>query len=203
MSCNGIPDIDGVLAIGRGITADVYPWREGRVLKLFHAWVSAAVAEREHLTAQAVYACGYPVPAVYELAMVKGQIGIVFDRVHGISLLKAVERRPWTLFASAQQLAQLHAELHALKAPPGLPSHREEISNKVAGAQCFSPEERARVGHALSELPEGEALCHGDFHPENVLLSAAGPVVNEWNHGNRGHPIGDVTNTSVLFEVAD
>ena len=51
-------------------------------------------------------------------------------------------------------------------------------------------ESEARIGHGvlpaglrqaliavLDELPEGSQLCHGDFHPGNILMTARGPVL--------------------------
>jgi aminoglycoside phosphotransferase (APT) family kinase protein len=51
-------------------------------------------------------------------------------------------------------------------------------------------------------LPEGDALCHGDFHPENVIFTARGPVIIDWSTATRGHPLGDLACTSRLFRTA-
>lgn len=188
--------------VGRGVTSDVHAWGEGKVLKLFHSWVPFESVEREYLITRALQGGRFPVPAVYDQVEVDARPGIVFERIHGVSLLKAVEARPWTLFASARQLAELHAQLHSLVAPAALSSHRQQIASKVAAATCFSNRERQRINEALERLPDGDSLCHGDFHPENILISKKGPVVIDWTTGTRGHPLGDVARTSVLFEVA-
>jgi aminoglycoside phosphotransferase (APT) family kinase protein len=55
----------------------------------------------------------------------------------------------------------------------------------------------------LRDLPDGDAICHGDFHPANILLTRTGPVIIDWSTGSRGYPLGDVALTSVLFESAN
>ena len=40
--------------------------------------------------------------------------------------------------------------------------------------------------------PERPALCHGDFHPFNVMLSPRGPIVIDWNNAHIGNPLEDV-----------
>jgi aminoglycoside/choline kinase family phosphotransferase len=53
---------------------------------------------------------------------------------------------------------------------------------------------------ALASMPGGESLCHGDFHPDNVILSAEGPVVIDWVDATVGNPLADVARTTILLE---
>jgi aminoglycoside phosphotransferase (APT) family kinase protein len=45
-------------------------------------------------------------------------------------------------------------------------------------------------------------LCHGDFHPDNIVLSARGPVILDWVDAARGHPLADVARTALLMQHA-
>jgi aminoglycoside phosphotransferase (APT) family kinase protein len=57
----------------------------------------------------------------------------------------------------------------------------------------------ARLHHRLHEIPfEGESLLHLDLHPDNVLLSSAGPVVIDWSNARAGDPALDVALTWVI-----
>ena len=40
---------------------------------------------------------------------------------------------------------------------------------------------------------------HGDFHPENILLTQRGPVILDWIDASRGRPILDVARSTLLF----
>ncbi len=42
-------------------------------------------------------------------------------------------------------------------------------------------------------------LCHGDFHPKNVIVSAEGPVIVDWFDACRGNAVGDIARTSLLL----
>src|SRR5207253_2945540 len=83
-----------------------------------------------------------------------------------------------------------------------LTSQRERIGTRIGEAARLSPDEKEAARRRLSELPDGETICHGDFHPGNILLSRNGPVVIDWTSGTRGHPLGDVAQTSLLFDIA-
>ncbi|ONI77449.1 serine/threonine protein phosphatase [Kribbella sp. ALI-6-A] len=45
----------------------------------------------------------------------------------------------------------------------------------------------------------GRVVMHGDLHPENVLLTADGPVVIDWRNAAEGPPEFDVAMTAIIF----
>jgi aminoglycoside phosphotransferase (APT) family kinase protein len=188
--------------VGKGFTSDVYAWGERRVLKLFQNWVPAYRAQREYNVTRAIQAAGLPAPATYELITIDGRHGIVFERVQGLSMLRHVQARPWTLFTAVRRLAELHAQIHCCLSPIELPSQREWIAHSIDRSTQLSAAQKQAARKALAALPDGTALCHGDFHPENVLITARGPVVIDWETATRGDPLGDVACSSPLIQDA-
>jgi thiamine kinase-like enzyme len=79
-------------------------------------------------------------------------------------MLADVARRPWRLAGHATLLARLHGQVHAVPALDWL---------------------RAPFG------TDGN-LLHLDLHPDNVLMSARGPVVIDWEGAGRGPAEADV-----------
>ncbi len=190
---------DGAI-IGTGRTAEVLAWGEGRVLKRFQPGWPVAKVQREYQIARAAKAAGLPVPAACEMVTTEGRLGIVFERIEGVSMLQHYQGRPWKLFAATRLVAELHAQVHGWPAPPEIPPLRLRIQERIADAQGLSEADKQVARHCLGRLPDGEALCHGDFHPGNILLSAAGPVIIDWGGGTRGDPLADVAQTLVLIQ---
>lgn len=188
--------------VGRGLRSEVYAWGDGRVLKLYPPARLVAEIEREFAVTRAVHRAGLPVPAVYEIVEVEDRRGLVLERLYGPSLLKAVERKPWTLFRGARQLAELQARLHDWAAPPELPPQRRQLENWIDAAAGFADAQKQEARRCLEQLPDGAALCHGDFHPENVLMTAQGPKIIDWSCATRGHPLADLGFTDLLFRRA-
>jgi uncharacterized protein (TIGR02172 family) len=188
--------------LGNGLTSEVFSWGEDRVLKLSLPWRTLAKVQREFTVTRAVRAAGLPAPEAFEIVTVGGRYGILFERVRGPSMVRQVETRPWTLFAAARQLAELHARLHAICAWADLPSQREEIETDIETALEVSPLEKEAVRRELARFPAEDCVCHGDFHPGNILLTARGPVIIDWSGGTRGCGLVDVAWTSLLFEGA-
>jgi uncharacterized protein (TIGR02172 family) len=187
--------------VGRGYTADVYAWGPSRVLKLFHAGQDVERAEREFRITRTVYAAGLPVPAAFELVEVAGRRGVVFERVDGPSLLDHVQARPWKLRWAVRLLAELHTRIHQCPAPADLPAHRDWIANRIAVAPV-SARVRDAAYRRLAILPDGGTVCHGDFHPGNILITRRGPVIIDWGRAARGYPLGDVACTARLIRTA-
>src|SRR4030095_15455198 len=55
----------------------------------------------------------------------------------------------------------------------------------------------------LDGLPAGDRLCHGDFHPGNLLVCADRVSVIDWPNATRGVPEADYARTMLLLEQAD
>lgn len=45
----------------------------------------------------------------------------------------------------------------------------------------------------------GRVVVHGDLHPENVMLTADGPVVIDWANAEEGLPEFDIAMTAIIF----
>lgn len=186
------------IAIGR--TAEIYAWQEGQVLKLFHNWFSIKAIEYEARIGRAVHTLGLPVPVVLgEIIQVNERNGLVYERVDGISMLQLFSSRPWRVVKYARLLAELQAKMHSNPAP-GLPSQRERLTWKIQNAKPLSEQLKTQALSALSLLPDGDRLCHGDFHPDNILMTRNGPVIIDWIDSSCGNPLADIARSIILMD---
>ena len=184
--------------IAAGFTAEIYAWKGGQVLKLFKLGVSKARVEYEAKLARAVYAAGLPVPAVGEIIELDSRFGLEFERVEGSSMLEVLLRKPWHYRHLAHQLAELQVEMHHLSVP-GLPSQCDTLKHKIRKAKPLPEKVRQAALDALESLPDQGKLCHGDFHPGNILLTQHGAVIIDWIDASSGSPLLDVARSTLLF----
>ena len=89
---------------------------------------------------------------------------MVMERLEGPSMLDVLKSKPWRAAAIGRQLAELQAQVH-----------RVPID-----------------GLELRRFSEGESILHLDLHPDNVMLTARGPVVIDWSNVALGDPLADV-----------
>jgi aminoglycoside phosphotransferase (APT) family kinase protein len=194
-----LPELLPEKPIAFGRTAEIYAWEDGWVLKLFHDWFPEESVRYEAELARAVQAAGLPVPAAGEIVEIDDRLGLTYQRVDGSSMLEEMSAKPWTLPRSSRLLAELQAGMHDDNTITGLPSQRQRLENKIRRAEGLSPALRAAALEALAAMPEGERLCHGDFHPDNVLMTVHGPVVIDWIDAALGRPLADVARSSVIL----
>jgi aminoglycoside phosphotransferase (APT) family kinase protein len=62
---------------------------------------------------------------------------------------------------------------------------------------------KRRLLAKLQTLPNGERLCHGDFHAHNILGSLRQPTLIDWLDASSGAPAADVCRSFVLISHSD
>jgi uncharacterized protein (TIGR02172 family) len=188
--------------IGHGRTADVYAWGEDHILKLYQAHMPVHLVEQEFQITRAAQAAGIPAPATEQRVEVDGRCGIIFERLEGPSMLKALAIKPWRIVEMARLLGELHARVHACPAPPELPAQTQQIENGIQAAKNIPPEIKETSRARLAQLPQSSSFCHGDFHPDNILMTSRGPVIIDWMTGTSGNPLADVCRTLLVLQTS-
>jgi len=189
-------------AIGLGRTAEVYAWKAGYILKLFHESVPLRAIEHEAGMARMAHQAGVPSPAVEDIVNLDGRYGLVYERVLGVSMLKSLSSQPWTLLRCARLLAEIQARVHTIDATQELPSQHQRLRDKILAAAILPSEVQQTALQTLETLPMGNQLCHGDFHPDNVLITDKGPIIIDWMDATCGYPLADVARSSLLLQMA-
>lgn len=201
MAEHEVKSITGLSLIGFGRTAEVYSWGKDQILKLYRPEMPREWIAHEARVGRIVAETGLPVPSVGDVIELAGRLGIIYECIAGPSMLDELVRRPWTLFRSARQFAEVHAAMHACQRPE-LPSLRDSLTRAVQYAPTLPEATRRQVLAALLRLPDGDAICHGDYHPDNLISSPRGAIVIDWMTGTHGNPAADVARTVLLFRVA-
>lgn len=70
---------------------------------------------------------------------------------------------------------------------------------RIESSDRLPPRLAAFALEALDRCPDGDRLCHGDFHPGNVLVGGDGPLVIDWTAATRSDPAADVARTMFLL----
>jgi aminoglycoside phosphotransferase (APT) family kinase protein len=193
--------VAGRRLVGEGREAEILEWDDGTVLRLLRSTGGAGRVQREAAAMSAAADAGIDVPRVYGTTTVDGRAGLIMGRVDGPDLITLMGRRPWMVPRAARIVGTTQARMHEVEAPSDLGSLREQSRFKIEAAGDL-PTELAEFALAtLHTLPDGDRLCHGDFHPGNVLLGRDGPAVIDWANATRGDPAADLARTRLLLRA--
>ena len=114
-------------------------------------------------------------------------------------MLKLSTTKPWLLFQFARQLAELHTEMHKHEVSD-LPSQRTSLIEIIQQLESLPLGLKSSLLKLLEGFPDGNTLCHIDFHPDQVLITDSGPVIIDWMTAQKGHPHSDVARTCTILK---
>jgi len=187
--------------IARGRTAEVYAWQDGQIIKLFYIWCPPQWVQREIDIGHVIAALPVSAPKLLGDVEIEGRRGIIYERVVGHSMLKLATSKPWLLFRMARLLAELHTGMHRQQGT-SLPSLHSSLEYTIQHAESLPADLKEIMLRLLNSLPDGTALCHFDFHPDQVIITSQGPVILDWMTARQGHPLADVARTSLLLKFS-
>jgi hypothetical protein len=201
----------GVLGekIGEGFFADIHAWAPGQVVKLFKDGIPRRVSQWEARMTRAVFAAGGPAPEVVGEVSLDGRCGIVLPRLEGPTLLQLTKSGAITFERAGAILASLFLAVHNTPPPPDVLPLRDLMNGSSLLSGGAVPRHIAAGILALIErLRPGDGLCHGDLHPDNVMMTAHGPRIIDWGVAVRAPAALDlarchVTLSEVAVQVAD
>ena len=188
--------------IAEGATAEIFAWDEDKILKLYRESASPGEAEQEAACASIAYDAGLNTPLVIDTITVENRQGIIFERVHGVTMTEAILANPQKLIPYAHLLAELQVDMHTRTAST-LPLQRQRLQRQIQKLFGLAEEIKAALLKDLDQLQDDNALCHGDFHPENILLTTDEPVIIDWVDATQGSPLVDVARTTLLLRFSE
>jgi aminoglycoside phosphotransferase (APT) family kinase protein len=195
------PEVRPPTKIAEGREAEIFSWGEREVLRLYRDPNARDRADREMVAMDAVRSALPCVPAPHGRIDWNGRPGILMQRLDGHGILSEIQRRPWRVLALATLCGRVHANLNGLRAPASLPELRGDLRRRIEGEASIPCELRAGALDELDRLPDGDALCHGDFQPDNVLLCPTGAAVIDWPNATRGDACGDFARTALMMRL--
>jgi aminoglycoside phosphotransferase (APT) family kinase protein len=185
--------------IARGNTSDVWRWSPTTVVKVLRPEIPADWASLEADITLAVYEAGLPAPATEGVVEVEGRPGVVLERVDGTSMWNQMKATPGRLPGLIEELVDLQVRIHAAGPIDALPDLVTRLHGKIDEAEQLPEPERREAHSLLATLPAGTALCHGDMHPANILMSARGWIVVDWFDAAVGYATADLARSSLLM----
>jgi thiamine kinase-like enzyme len=182
--------------IGVGNTANVYEWEEDKVLKLFHEGYPDVAINMEYTNAIAIRELEFLKPKAYNFISYDNRKGIIYDRLRGESLLD------WTIRTGnmplcAYYMSKLHKEIIQNEVHD-VPNYKDFLRYHIPSS--LSLDKRKELLHSIDNLADGNTLCHGDFHPGNIIMSQGHMYAIDFMNVCYGNYIYDVARTVFLLE---
>lgn len=184
--------------IGVGNTASVYEWGKDKVLKLFYSDYPKEAIEKEFHNAITIRNMDFAKPKAYEIISYEDRIGIIYDMVKGESLLDWV-MKTGDVHECSVYMAKLHKAIIHNEVSNVL-NYKEFLKSNIPNTLSVNLKKREEILQMIDRLQEGNTLCHGDFHPGNILISDGHTIVIDFMNVCHGYFLYDVARTVFLVE---
>lgn len=194
-------DVRRLPLLARGGQAEIFDLGNGRVLRYPNRPQDFDRIRYEYAVYQVLANSNAVVPKVYDLIEIDGAPAIIMERLDGESMLERIQRWPPSARRLASTLAGLHHELLGRHATTPLKDTRTGSRYCILASTLLSDSLKERVVAILDMLSDGDSLCHGDFHPGNIIYRGDVSYTIDWSGASRGDFHADIAHTYLLLKV--
>ena len=194
-------------------------WQQELVVRIAPSAERFTHAAREMAIQNWISQHHYPAPRVLVLLHDDWELNLpaqISARAPGVQLLDAIKAQPRRAKELMAMLAGLHVDLHRLD-QAGWPEPKAIGTAAIKRTALIHERIDAgnvTLGVAMRQVevglewcatnPVDTVVCHGDFHPLNVVFDAASgaAMVVDWTDVTVDDPHSDIARTAVLFRCA-
>ncbi len=176
-------------------------YRDGnRLIKSFDDTYSKADILNEALNQARVEETNLNVPRIIGVEVIDGEWSIVREHIEGRTLEEIMARYPDHEDECLNFFVDLQIAMSKEKVP--LLGHLRDKMHAKISASAFPATVRYDLHVRLDGLPRHKKLCHGDFQPSNVVITADNvPYIIDWSHATQGNGSADAARTYLIFKL--
>lgn len=174
-------------------------FREGdSLIKKFDTHYSKADILNEALNQARVEETDLKIPKIRSIEVVDGHWAIILKYIEGETLQSMMDAHPEKVDEYLNLFVDLQIEVLSRHVPM-LNKMRDKFTGKIEAANLDSAT-KYELQTRLDSMPRHHHLCHGDFNPTNIIITADGtPYIVDWAHATQGNASADVARSYLLF----
>ncbi|MDR1219357.1 MAG: phosphotransferase [Treponema sp.] len=189
--------------IGAGRTSEVYEYGDDCILKLFTDEIKLDMVKKEYDFSRFAYENDLPTPEPKEIMYEKDRIEILYEKINGEPLLKIAMMNVLAIKKILSKMAELQYKINSMEYDNGAYTFKKYLERAIEENIFITGIEKKNMKEYINKLPGGNKVCHGDFHPENILCSNGKYYIIDWMTGMQGPPAADVARTEMILKNAE
>ena len=123
----------------------------------------------------------------------------MIQRIKGETLLSRWLAHPLRFIWEMRDFVQLQQRILSVPLYGEFDSVHDVIYHCASLPPKVDPDTLGDVFSLLREMPESRNLCHGDFHPGNVMCQGNQRYVIDWSAFHTGPPLSDIAHSYLLM----
>lgn len=172
----------------------------GRCVKVFKdPGEPKSVVLYEALTHTRVEETGFArIPPFEEITKIDGKWAIIYQHISGKTLEELIRENPSKRDSYLEKMADLQIEINSLHSTK-LSRQTDYLKRSIDGLDMIDDVKKYELLTRLSSMPKHSKLCHGDFSPDNIIVSDDGVFIVDWLKAKQGNASADVAKTYLNF----
>ena len=175
--------------IGVGMTAVIYA-HDGIAAKVYRDGQPKYMGFQEAFIQAMVEEMNIPAPRIFGVETFCGRTTVIMEQVKGTSLMDILLENPDKTDECLDTAVELQVAMHEKKIGEFKP-FKKGLKNMIDASKDLRPEEKERLYTQLSGLPDGNSICHGDFHCGNIVSDGKSCKIIDWMEISSGSPEAD------------
>ncbi|MFD0771945.1 aminoglycoside phosphotransferase family protein [Bacillus sp. CGMCC 1.60114] len=185
--------------IAMGNTAKIYLC-DNKIVKVFKKHFHNTESLYEAKKQEYAYSCGLHVPKILEVTEIKSRQAIIMKYVKGKTV--------GDLLINNMELAEhyinicvnIQQKMHAVAVDSNLlEPMSEKLHRQIESVHNLDEKQKDKLLRKLDSMVFEPRLCHGDFHPFNLIMSNDNVNIIDWVDSSSGDIRADVFRTYLLY----
>lgn len=188
--------------IAKGNTADIYAIDKQKVVKLFKPHFPGVEAEKEASKQRFAKKCGLHVPKVFDVTVINNRQAIIMEYMNATPLGKYISGQTKTIEEILLICVKVQQHIHQITVKDhSIESMHEKLEYQITNNAVLDKTQKRDLLKGLTKMDYTPYLCHGDFHPFNVLMDEKNDetIIIDWVDASAGDIRADVYRTYLLL----
>lgn len=141
------------------------------------------------------------IPKLLEVTKIDGRWAIISEHIEGKTLLELMEENQSKIDEYLNKFVEIQLDILSNNVTL-LSRIKDKFKRKLNSTDLIDENTKYDLLGRLEGMKNHTKLCHGDFHPSNVIIKDDGSYgIIDWSHVTQGNASADVARTYLLFSI--
>jgi aminoglycoside phosphotransferase (APT) family kinase protein len=187
-------ELGNPIAIGN--TAKIY-LHENKIYKLFDDYLPDTESSYEANKQKYAYSCGLSVPKIIDVTKINGKQAVVMEYTRGKTLGDLLKNDMEHAEYYMSIFVDLQQKIHQVIADD-LEPMAKKLHRQIRSAHNLEESLKTALIQKLDSISFANRLCHGDYHPFNVIVGDHKNTIIDWVDSSSGDVRSDAYRTYLL-----
>lgn len=182
--------------IAKGNTAAIY-LHGGKIIKIFNDGLPDSEAQYEANKQKYAYACGLPVPYIYDVTKINDSQAIIMEHISGTTIGESIFNDMSKIEQYIHLSVDIQLKIHAVKALD-MELMTDKLHRQISSVHFLDDKQKRTLLEKLYAIKHDNHLCHGDYHVFNLILEGNHVTIIDWIDASSGDVRADAYRTYLL-----